>query len=67
MSDSASLTQFLVKRASRAKLLSSLSESQLETFALLSDVDQATDLLVSMLEAQQNAVVPFDLAFADLD
>ncbi|MEZ4575872.1 MAG: hypothetical protein R2857_13305 [Vampirovibrionales bacterium] len=44
-----------------------MSESQLETFALLSDVDQATDLLVSMLEAQQNAVVPFDLAFADLD
>lgn len=70
MANSGSFGGFIAKRYAHSKhiqrLLDSLSDAQLETFEILADADQATDLLMSMMEVQQGHVVPFDLAFADL-
>ena len=43
-----------------------VSETQMETLEILSDVDQMTQLMTSMLEVGSGQIVSWESAFADL-
>lgn len=49
-----------------AGVLNHVTDRQLETVAILSDVDQMMQLMTGLLEAQTGEIVSFDRAFADL-
>ena len=47
-------------------VLEKISEAQMETLAILSDVDQLTQLMTGLMEARTGQIVSFEKAFADL-
>lgn len=49
-----------------AGILDRVSDTQVETLEILSDVDQMTQMMTSLLEAKTGEIVSFESAFADL-
>ncbi len=49
-----------------SNVLDQISESQMETMEILSDVDQMVHLMTSLLETNSGQIVSFDAAFSDL-
>jgi len=49
-----------------AGMLAHVSDSQLETMEIMTDVDQMTHLMTSMLEARSGQVISLEQAFSDL-
>lgn len=59
----------IVKRSKSgflAGVFDRVSETQLETLEILSDVDQMTAMMTSLMEAKTGQVVSFQSAFGDL-
>lgn len=63
------MKQDVILRLSKSRLLAGIfdnvSEAQMETLEILSDVDQLTQLMTGLLEAQTGQVLAFEKAFAD--
>ena len=49
-----------------AGVIDNISEAQMETLEILSDVDQMTQLMTSLLEAKSGQIVSLESAFGDL-
>jgi hypothetical protein len=62
--------QSILAKCSKTRILAGVfdkvSESQMETLEILSDVNQMTQLMTGMLEATSGQIVSLESAFADL-
>jgi hypothetical protein len=65
MGNSSSHAKHSTKTSLLVGALDRISEAQMETLEILSDVTQMTQLMTSLLEAKSGQIVSFESAFAD--
>ncbi len=65
MGNSSSHAKLSTKTSLLAGALDRISEAQMETLEILSDVTQMTQLMTSLLETKSGQIVYFESAFAD--